>query len=226
MAVIKTDFKRPERALVEELAKQHVGVVGAGLGVRQTMDHNIKPLDPTWRICGPAFTIRPDDCTDRLAAELAPKYVKDGDILVFDAGARTDAAVWGMSMTKSAKDAGAAGVVIDGATMNASLLARERPQIPIFARAISATVGRAEGPGSLNVPVICGGVIVNPGDLILGDADGVVVVPPEDAIRLSEKARAHDEQARDDAVTEMPYWERRQAEEKMRAFSSVRWEEP
>jgi 4-hydroxy-4-methyl-2-oxoglutarate aldolase len=221
---IVADFKRPSAELIAKVAKLHVGVSGFEAGPRQTMHPAIKPLDPTWRVCGPALTVRPEYWYDRMMGELAPKYAKPGDVIVVDAGGHTDVAVWGMSMTVSAKAAGVAGVVIDGATMNAALLARERVQMPIFARAVSATATTAEGPGSLNVPIICGGVIVNPGDIILGDSDGVVVLKAETAEAIIRNVEAHNAGEQDPEQRKKPYWERRGVVEKLKAMKNVRWE--
>jgi 4-hydroxy-4-methyl-2-oxoglutarate aldolase len=221
---IITDFKRPTAELIAKVAKLHIGVSGFEAGPRQTMHPGIKPLDPTWRICGPALTVRPEYWYDRMMGELAPKYAKPGDVIVIDAGGYTDVAVWGMSMTVSAKKAGVAGVVIDGATMNSALLARERVQMPIFARAVSATATTSDGPGSLNVPVVCGGVIVYPGDIILGDSDGVVVLKPEAAEAIIRNVEAHDKGEQDPEMRKKPYWERRGVVEKLKAMKNVTWE--
>jgi regulator of RNase E activity RraA len=221
--VVNTDFPRPSADLVAKVAKQHVGVAGYEAGPRQVMHAAIKPLDAAWRICGPAFTVRSERWDDRLMGELAPKYVRPGDILVIDAGGYTDIAVWGMSMTISAKRAGAAGVVIDGSTMNSPLIARERQQIPVFSRGVVPVAKGCEAPGSLNVPVICGGVIVYPGDIVLGDSDGVVVLKPEMAEAIVRAAEAHDAGARDPKLQERPYWERQNSEAKLRAFKNVAW---
>ena len=105
MHVVNTDFVRPSAELIAALATQHVGVLGCEVGPRQVMHPGIKPLDPVWRICGPAFTVRAEQWDDRLVGELAPKYVKPGDVIVVDAGGHTEVAVWGMSMTKGAKAA-------------------------------------------------------------------------------------------------------------------------
>ncbi|MBL8643895.1 MAG: RraA family protein [Rhodospirillaceae bacterium] len=221
--VIVTDIPRPAPELVAKVAKQYVGVAGYELGPRQVCHPDIKPLDPTWKICGPAVTVRADHWFDRMMGELAPKYVKPGDIIVVDAGGYTDVAVWGMSMSTSAKKAGAAGVVIDGATTNSALLTRERPQLPVFARGVSAAVLTAEGPGSINVPVVCGGVIVNPGDIILADSDGVVVLRPEMAEAMIRNAEAHDKNAQDPEAAKKPYWERREVEARLKAMGNVTW---
>lgn len=221
---IVADIPRPSSDLISRVAKLHVGVTGFEVGPRQTMHPAIKPLDPTWRICGPAVTVRPEQWYDRMVGELAPKFVKPGDVIVVDAGGHDAIAVWGMSMSVSAKAAGAAGVVIDGATMNSALLVRERPQLPIFARAVSAVATSSDGPGSINVSVVCGGVIVNPGDIILGDSDGVVVLTAEIAEAVIANVKTHDAGERDPELRRKPYWERRRVEERLRAMPGIRWE--
>ena len=223
MHVVNRDFQRPLEKLIQQVAQLHVGVAGARAGPRQVMHPAIKPLDPRWRLCGPAFTVRPEFWDDRLMGELAPKFAKPGDVLVVDAGGHAEIAVWGLSMTVAARDAGVAGVVIDGACMNGTLLVEERPQIPLFARGLSPIAKGAERPGSLNVPVICGGVIVNPGDIILGDRDGVVVLPPRIVTRVIAEVDAHNQQVRADVRDNVPYYERQGSEEKLRAFKDVDW---
>jgi regulator of RNase E activity RraA len=221
--VVITDFPRPSADLVAKVAKQHVGVAGFEAGPRQVMHAAIKPLNLEWRICGPALTVRAENWEDRLMGELAPKYAKPGDVIVVDAGGYTDVAVWGMSMTINAKRAGVAGVVIDGSTMNSTLIGRERQQIPVFARGVVPTAKGSDGPGSLNIPVICGGVIVYPGDIILADSDGVVVLRPEMAEEIIRASEAHDNQARGDVKQDVPYYERKNSEGKLRTFKNVEW---
>jgi len=205
------------------VAQQHVGVAGFEAGPRNVVHPDIKPLDPKWRICGPAFTVCPKFWDDRLMGELAPKYVQPGDVIVVDAGGHTEIAVWGLSMAISAKMAGANGIVIDGSVMNEVLLVHERPQLPIFSRGVAPTAKGSEHPGSLNVPVICGGVIVYPGDIILGDADGVVVLRPDMAERIVANAKAHDVRSRAANAKQVPYYEQRDSEAKVRAFDDVVW---
>jgi len=128
-----------------------------------------------------------------------------------------------MSVTIAAAHVGVAGIVIDGSCMNSALLARERPQVPLFVRGVSATTKGSEHPGSLNVPVICGGVIVNPGDIILADSDGVVVLKPAMAEKIVVAAEAHDDRSRKANTKKVPYYEQRGSEEKIRAFPDVKW---
>lgn len=226
MNQIITDFARPSAKLISDVAEQHVGVAGAEAGPRQVMHPGIKPLDPNWRICGPAFTVRPNNWDDRLCSELAPKYAKPGDVLIVDAAGHTEVGVWGMSMSVNAREAGINGVVIDGSCMNGALLTRERPQIPLFTRGMSPSAKeRSDGPGSLNIPVICGGVIVYPGDIVLGDMDGVVVLRPDTARKVIENSKVHDVAARAAHAKQMPYYEQKSSEEKMRAFDNIVWQE-
>lgn len=224
MNKINTRVERPSRELIAAVSEQHVGVAGFEAGPRQVMHPDIKPLDPNWRICGPAFTVQSQEWDDRLCLELAPKYSQQGDILIIDAGAHTEVGVWGLSMSVNANDAQAAGVVIDGSCMNAALLTRERPQIPIFTRGVSPSAKRdGDGPGSLNIPVICGGVIVYPGDIILGDADGVVVLRPEMAERVVANAQDHDQRSREAHAKNISYYDQKDSEAKMRRFDDVTW---
>jgi 4-hydroxy-4-methyl-2-oxoglutarate aldolase len=218
---IRTDFERPSAQLLARVASTHVGVTGVHAGPRQVMNAAIKPLDPSWRICGPAFTVRPEDPADLLVGEVAGKYAQPGDVIVVDGAARLDTACWGFGMSTAAREAGCAGVVLDGLCMNAALLIRERVQLPIFARGCVARAGVAEGPGWLNTPVICGGVIVYPGDIILGDLEGVVVLPRSEAERIVAASGGYQGKAAAEAAAGQAYYERRRSEEKLRALSDV-----
>lgn len=220
---IRTDFLRPDPQLVARVAATHVGVTGVHAGPRQVADAGIKPLRPDWRICGPAFTVRPEHTDDLLMGELAGKYARPGDVIVVDAGGRADRACWGMGMSSAARAAGCAGVVLDGYCMNGALLTREREQLPIFGRGFVASAGGAERAGWLNVPVVCGGVIVRPGDIVFGDCDGVVVLPLERAAEIIAASGGYQAQASADNAAAVPYYYRRRSEAKARALEDVEW---
>lgn len=173
---IVTDFERPDPSVIERAMHQYFCMVGCAVGPRYVMDPGIKPLDISWRICGPAFTVRPEETDDVLMGQIAGKYVKPGDVVIIDAAGDQRAAAIGGSMCNGLKEAGAVGIVIDGYALTAEVI-RKREDIPVFCRGTVARAATYDHPGWLNVPVICGGVIVNPGDLIVGDEDGVVVVP-------------------------------------------------
>ena len=182
MYEIVTDFERPDSELVVRASKTFFVITGGIAGPRQVMHATIKPLVSDWRICGPAFTVRPEYVGDVTMGFLANFYVKPGDVVIVDAGGQTGSACWGATMARGAKQADAAGIVLDGACESRESIVN-REKIPVFCRGTVAHVVSQERPGWLNCPVICGGVIVNPGDIVIGDADGVVVLP---------KARAAD----------------------------------
>ncbi|MDX2143152.1 MAG: RraA family protein [Rhodospirillaceae bacterium] len=173
---IVTDFVRPDPALVARAHHLYFCLVGCHVGPRQVMDVGIKPLERNWRVCGPAFTVRPEFTDDTLMGQIAGKYLKPGDVLVVDARGDASAAAFGASMAHGIKEAGGIGIVIDGYVLTAEVI-RAREGIPVFCRGTVARTGTGDKPGWINVPVVCGGVIVSPGDLVLGDEDGVVVVP-------------------------------------------------
>ncbi len=220
---IRLDFPRPPAELIARAARTHVGVAGVHAGPRQVAHPAIKPLLPEWRICGPAFTVRPEYTDDLLVGELAGKYAKPGDVIVVDAGGREDRACWGMGMSMAAQRAGCAGVVLDGRCMNGALLTRERIQLPVFARGLVASANGAERAGWMNNAIICGGVIVHPGDIVLADCDGVVFLPQAAAEAILRKSENYASGAARDNQAGLPYWQRRESEEKLRALADVEW---
>ena len=172
---IVTEFERPEPDLLARAANLFCCLIGGEVGPRQVMDSGIKPLDVNWRICGPAFTVRPEYVDDLLMGKIAGKYLKPGDVVVVDA-VGSSMATWGASMAHGIKQAGATGLVLDGYVLTEELL-RLRENLPVFCRGTMAISADGTRPGWLNVPVICGGIIVHPGDLVVGDGDGVAVIP-------------------------------------------------
>jgi 4-hydroxy-4-methyl-2-oxoglutarate aldolase len=231
MYEIIEDFERPPKEIVDSARDLYVCLVGCELGPRFVMDPGITPLERDWRVCGPAFTVRPEHTDDVLMGMYAGKYVKPGDVVVIDAAGDKRAAALGASMTFGIKEAGGAGIIVDGYVLTAEII-RKREGVPVFCRGAVARTGKSESPGWLNVPVICGGVIVNPGDLILGDEDGVVVIPREMAAEVVERTaggrndgtvRPKDGVFPDREPMEGRYYERRGVEEKLKMRKDVIW---
>ncbi|MSO65564.1 MAG: 4-hydroxy-4-methyl-2-oxoglutarate aldolase [Alphaproteobacteria bacterium] len=215
-----TDFERPDAKLVDWAAGLYVCLAGIEVGPRQVVDSAIKPLCHDWKICGPAFTVRPEYADDSLMSRVATKYVKPGDVLVIDAGGRTDCSNFGASMAGAAKDNGCVGVVVDGVVLTGEML-RKSEGLPVFCRGTVARNRGAERPGWLNGPVICGGVIVYPGDLVLGDDDGVVIVPKARIAEILAKTDAAGRKSRDGRISGVPYDQRSKSDEKLRAIPGV-----
>jgi len=177
--------ERPDAALVAAFAKLPttqiadaggaVGVVGPGIG---------------WTaggrdFCGVAVTLwtRPGDILFILKS---PDLIELGDVLVIDGGGRLDAALIGDIVGGAIQRNGAVGLVVDGAVRDVDGL--DGLGLPTFARGTHPATGSIEGPGALNVTIQCGGVVVEPGDIVRGDRSGLVVVPrrqAEEVLRLS-----------------------------------------
>jgi regulator of RNase E activity RraA len=165
-------------------------VVSDALERSGTMRHDIKPRGADKKIIGTALTVQLTagdivDCLDVFTV------ARPGDVVVIDAFGETETSIWGGLMTGLAKNAGIVGAVIDGScrdTDEAKFL-----DFPISAKASgprqahTALSGRRE-PISINVPVSCGGVIVHPGDLVVADDIGVVVVPQDRIAAVYERA--------------------------------------
>lgn len=166
-------------------------VVSDALQRSGTMRHDIKPKGADRKIIGPALTVQLTagdivDCLDVFTV------AKPGDVIVIDAFGETETSIWGGLMTGLARNAGVVGAVIDGScrdTDEAKYL-----DFPVSAKvsgprqAHTAISGRRE-PISINVPISCGGVIVNPGDLVIADEIGVAVVPQADMAAVYERAK-------------------------------------
>lgn len=134
----------------------------------------IKPLDPLRRLAGPALTVdaKPGD---NLVIHHALTLARPGDVLVVDAKGYAEAGPWGDIMTLAAQKIGIAGLVIDGAVRDGDSILEMG--FPVFCRGLSIRAAQKNQPGRVNVPIVCGGVTINPGDWIMGDRDGVVVIP-------------------------------------------------
>jgi len=147
------------------------------------MHPRIQAIWPGARLVGPAFTVRTpagEHPSVREACEQAPA----GSVIVVDAGAATERALWGDKMSALALERGIAGVVVDGAVRDVA--ATEALRFPVFAAGRTPTPPKREQSGEIGIAITCGGISVSPGDHVYGDADGVVVVPADehDAILL------------------------------------------
>lgn len=173
---------RPSPDLISRYKAAMREVVTENLPRSQLMDPAIKPLaNRDWSIVGPAVTVK-IETFDHLMSIAALGVVQPGDVIVIAANGHLNSAVWGGGLTLSAKHLGVEAVIVDGAVMDTrAILARE---VPVWCRGSYPAHGTWEKPGSVNVPVSAGGVIVNPGDIILGDLDGVIVVPRADVEKI------------------------------------------
>lgn len=149
----------------------------------------------TGTMAGTAVTVRVSH-GDNLAVLRAFEYCRPGDVMVIDGGGDTEQAILGGIMSLYAAKIGLAGLVIDGAIRDVAEI-RQR-DFPMFARGHTHRGPYKDGPGEINVPVCIGGMTVMPGDIIIGDEDGVLAFPPEEAETLIAKAQA--QQAKEEAT--------------------------
>ncbi|CAN5237960.1 RraA family protein [soil metagenome] len=139
-------------------------------------------------LCGPAVTVRVRP-GDNLMIHKALMMVQPGDVLVIDGGGDVTQALVGGLMRTTCVFRKLAGLVIDGAVRDLCEWAEDG--MPIFAKGHTHRGPSKDGPGEINVAVSCAGLVVQPGDLIVGDADGVVAIPAAEAAEVLEKTRAH-----------------------------------
>ena len=181
LADIRRDFERVAPDTVRQASVFAASILADVAGRRGTMDGRIAPLAPAMRVCGPAFTIEVR-AGDNLMIHAAMAMARPGDVLVIDGKADRTCALMGSIMLNACKKLGLAGVVIDGSIRDTEEL-RELG-FPVWAIGANPNGPTKNIAGRINWPVSCGGVAVRPGDLIVGDADGVVVVEREKTASL------------------------------------------
>jgi 4-hydroxy-4-methyl-2-oxoglutarate aldolase len=169
---------RPDPKLVAQFAKLPTANLSDAYGNLNTMDSGIQAMIPGSRICGPASTVSTRG-GDFLATLIGLEAARPGDVLVIDNQGKTDAALWGEITTTEAQRKELAGLVVDGNVRDIEGIRKRN--FPVFARGTVPRVVGRNSLGEVNVPVQCGGVVVRPGDIVVGDSDGVVVVPAEKA---------------------------------------------
>ena len=192
---IRRDFERVSPEVVKKASVFAASILADVAGRRGTVDGRIRPLSTSTRLAGPAFTIeiRPGD---NLMIHAAMAMAKPGDILVVDGKADGNCALMGSIMLTACKKLGLGGVVLDGAHRDTEeLLALG---FPVYSIGSNPNGPTKYIPGRINWPISCGGVAISPGDLVVGDADGVVVIEREKAASMMDLAgqKVADEQQR------------------------------
>ncbi|HUQ27522.1 MAG TPA: hypothetical protein VM051_02965 [Usitatibacter sp.] len=199
LSEIRRDFQRVAPEVARRAGSFQAAILADVAGRRGTLHGRIAPVSPEMKCAGPAFTIevRPGD---NLMIHTAMTMAKPGDVLVIDGKADRTCALMGAIMINACKQLKLGGVVIDAAIRD-SLELRELG-FPVFAVGANPNGPTKFVPGRINWPISCGGIAVSPGDLVVGDADGVVVVEREKAASLLDAAqkKVDDETARIAAI--------------------------
>jgi len=179
--------KRPDPRLVAELGKMVTPHVSDSMERLYAGGHQLRPMHKEGKLAGPAFTVR-TAAGDNLLVHKALDTAQRGDVIVVDAGGWLENAIIGELMMSRARQRGVAGIVIWGAIRDSAEIAAGT--YPVYAAGVTHRGPYKNGPGEINVPVVLGGMPVNPGDIIVGDADGLVAIPQEQAERVLASAKS------------------------------------
>jgi RraA family protein len=204
---------RADAALLRRLAALPVSNVSDNMS--RVMGAGLEPFHRSGRMVGTAFTVRTRP-GDNLMVHKAIDMAAPGDVIVVDAGGALENAIIGELMSGWAEKRGVAGMVIDGAIRDSDALSES--DFPVYAAGVTHRGPWKDGPGEINVPVTIGGMVVNPGDLVAGDHDGVIAIAPEDAERVIAAAEAqHRKEQASLAAIAAGNWDRKWVDEALKA---------
>lgn len=181
-----TTFERPPADLVAQFKEIPTSVLSDSMNRFQAMDAGIKAIKDGTRLVGIAVTIQAMESSN-WEAHHALAIAQANDVLVIAARGGMNNAVWGHVMTHASKQIGLAGVVIDGCIRDKSENIAD--DLPIYCRGFAPAGPHKGWQGNINVPIACAGVVVNAGDIIVGDDDGVVVIPQAHAESVLQEAQ-------------------------------------
>ncbi len=174
---VKTKIERAPKSIIDQLTKYPTGNIVDAMGRFGAMDPGVKPVGPGMKFAGSALTVRIRAC-DNLVIYKALELAQPGDVLVIATSNYQGAATWGDLTSMIAKAKGMAGMVTDGMVRDVDGICQVG--LPVFARGATPNSPFKDGQGEVNFTVTCGGMTVRPGDILVGDGDGVAVIPRED----------------------------------------------
>ncbi len=190
MPHIITRIERADPQDVAALARFGAATIHEAQGRLGALSPRLKPIDRAMSLCGPAFTVQSSP-RDNIMLQLAIHYAQPGDVIVVSAGEYEDAGSFGDVLGNACVAKGIAGVVTDtGVRDTAELI---RLGLPVFSLSVCIKGTVKETLGQINGNIIVGGELIRPGDVIRGDADGLVVVRREDAAEVARKSAAREE---------------------------------
>ncbi|NKJ40103.1 4-carboxy-4-hydroxy-2-oxoadipate aldolase/oxaloacetate decarboxylase [Rhizobium sp. SG570] len=190
MIHIKDIAERPSKVDIEALAKFSPATIHEAQGRRGALSSRLKPVDYRMKLCGPAFTVKSSP-RDNIMLQLAINYAKPGDIIVVSAGEYEEAGYFGDVLANACLAKGIGGLVTDTGVRD-TLQLRELG-LPVFSLSTCIKGTVKETLGTTNDSIIVGGEIIHPGDVIVGDADGLVVVRRNEVAEVAKLSQARED---------------------------------
>lgn len=186
---IHTQMQRPPKELVELFRGLPVANIDDNMSRTAALRYDIRPIGKA-PLLGVAFTVKVAE-GDNLMFHKALNMAQPGDVFMIDAGGDPHRSIFGEIMVRYCEKQGFAGIVVDGSIRDSDSISHMA--FPVYAKGVTPNGPYKNGPGEIGGIVTVGGIIVHPGDIVVGDADGVIVIRPDEAEELAAKVRAFNE---------------------------------
>jgi 4-hydroxy-4-methyl-2-oxoglutarate aldolase len=175
---VRLTIERPAREVVERFRDADPPDLADAMNKSGAMREILPMYRPMSKCVGPALTVKVPT-GDALMIRKAMSLAQPGDVIVIDGRGATSRSLWGGNRSAVGARGGVAGVIVNGGVRDVD--ETRALALPLFARAVCPMASASSGPGEVNFPIACGGVVVHPGDIVVADEEGIVVVPRADA---------------------------------------------